>query len=571
MLYSKDQDQDQDYKNWIEFLEEEERELVRTKKPLYDLLDKIPFQYQKFVSNTINTIHKGNVEEYKKTIPVFLEKFSSKFKLYAENDFSKDNRELNKKKKQAILWAGQLLKTVGGKHMTQTAPFAVINEYQNQIEKQTEFCQKNKLMNSAGKFFSLTTPEQRKKQRNAENIKRIKAMEKKAKDLGFIFIFLTFTLPPVFHPNPSIGKNSYNGASPEQALDTINHFWKIYRANLAEQGLKTGSDFFGVWVKEGHKDSCIHKHALLFIDPQKVGIYKRIFNTVLKNERIRLARFYNFEVKKFKMNWDFKEEANSKNKKKAKASSYLFKYLSPDINHKDTLANDALFFAYGSRRIQFFGEKGKMTVFRHLVKNWKEYKNSIKSEAVIDMLETKNLYLFNKYHQENFKNVSVVTFDKKRNYLGVSYIPKDTWDGIHQQELLISKKQFSLIEDKEEILHSNNLGNKAIREIVLKHIDKAQERQRYFNNLMVSYFKKQLSKGIDNFLPQLNTFYSETTELTLINHLEKTLKIQRENIENTTKHNLLTVNHNYSSKNASHFWNTGEMPFTQTIPEAFFD
>lgn len=596
------------HNQFLEFIEEESKQDNFNNKAFKDLLNKVPFQYHNFVENTINTIYKGDVEKYKKTIPLFLKLFTREDKAYAESSVisnKKNFREVSKKRKQAILWAGQLLRTVGGRNMTAIAPFAVINDHLKDVEEQNKLCRKSKLMNSSGKMVRFTTPEQRKIERNADNFKRIKAMEKMADELNYKFIFLTITLPPNFHPNPSMGRFSYSGIRPQEALDTLNHFWALIRTNLNEKGLSAGDDFFGVWVKEGNKDSCIHKHCMLFVDPKKIKIYQNVFETVCRNERIRLAKKYGFSVKKYKLKWDFKiERNNSKEGKKAKASSYLFKYLSPDINNKETLANDSLFSAYGSRRIQFFGEDSKISVFRHLVRNWKEYEEYIEDKDVVQMLMNKDLYTFNTKYKDDFKNISVKV-DGKRKYLGVSYIPGRRINGFLKKEILVEKKQYIIIENQDKAvvkkyseemkgltfdndldLYNSNLSN------AVACFPKAQKKQNDFNDLLVEYYKNQALNGIDTFIPVAKCFFTETSEEVIKDYFGETLENQKKNFELNfedeyfklfhgikkeseieldlnTELLLLTLKHHYSSKNPSGFCKSEENTKIPIIEEDF--
>lgn len=580
-------------KEFLDFIDEEVKQETIKDNELKQLLLLVPYHYHNFVINRIETVFKGDIKAYKKTITLFLEKFTRNDKAYAEATIlaNKNNfRKISKKRKQKILWAGQLLGAVGGKKMSAVAPFPVINEYEREMEEQEEFCRKNKLLNSAGKKINLTTPKQRKLNRYADSTKRMYAMVKRAEELKYKFLLLTFTLPPVFHPNPSIGRNSYDGATPQLALDTINHFWALYRSNLAELGLSVGDDFFGFWAKEGHKDSCIHKHSVIFVDPKKIGIYEKVFYTLMANERKRLAKHFGMDLKKFKMKWDFKIDETGK----ANTATYLFKYLSPDINNKETVANDALFSAYGSRRVQFFGENSKISVFRHLVRNWKQYEHLIEDKDVVSMLENKDLYLFNTKYQEYFKNVSVMV-DGKRKYLGVSYVPGGKDGALFKKEILIEKKQYVVLENQDKAtikqykdmtnlkfdddveLYNTNLSN------LMVSFPLAQKKQSNFNELLVNYYQSQFVKGFDNFVSATKCFYTQTNDVVIKQYQLETLEEQKKvfelNGENdyfkefhgikeeteleldiNTEFLLLTLKHCYSSKNPSGFCFSLEKP-----------
>lgn len=581
---------------FIKFIEEETKQENFNDKARKDFLNKVPFQYHNFVINAIDKKHNGDLENYKKTIPLFEKKFTRELKAYAEKSIVSDknnNRSLSKKKKQAILYCGQLLKCVGGKNMTAIAPFAVINEYEYQQEQQELFCKRNKLMNAMGQLVKLTSPKQRKIERNSQSYRQAKAMEEQAKSLGYTFAFITLTLPPNFHPNPTVSKNNaYNGATPQEAVDTLNHFWKLIRSNLADKGLKVGVDFFGVRVVEGHKDSCLHGHNLLHIHPNNMKALQEVVMTVEKNERIRLSKLYNIELKKFKMKWDFKAEWKTSNKKRAKASSYLFKYLSPDVNNKETIANEALRSAYGSRAIQWFGLKNKITTFNHLIKNWKPYENQIENIEVVEMLKTKDLNLFYNKYEKDFINVSIKV-DGKNKFLGVSYVPNRN-TGISQKEILITKKQFILVENEDKSI-IEKFGQSMIGLEIEKDVDlfnsnvsnalasfpKAQKRQVEFNELVLNYYQNQSVKGFNNFVPALGCYYADTCEKVIKQYMNEELEefknkfelnfendyfktfngIKKESeldLDINTEYLLLTLKHHYSSKNPSGFCKSAE-------------
>ena len=583
---------------FLKFIEDEINQIDLKSNSIKTFLNKVPYQYHNYVINTIEKIHSGNLESYLKTIPLFLEKFSREEKAFAESSIVKDkknNRYLSKRKKQAILYAGQLLRCVGGKNMTATAPFAVINEYQYQQQQQELFCSKNKLLNSMGQLVKLTSPKQRRIERNAQNFKQSKAMEEQAISLGYTFAFITLTLPPIYHPNPTYSKrNSYKGATPQEATDTLNHFWKLIRSNCAAQGLKVGEDFFGVRVVEGQKDSCLHGHYLIHISPKNISTLQNIVSTVERNERIRLAKLHNISLKHFKLKWDFKAEWKRNNKKKAKASSYLFKYLSPDVSDKATVANESLRSFYGTRAIQWFGLKNKITTFNHIVKNWKPYENQIDNLEVISMLRSKDLTLFCKKYEQDFVNINV-EINGQNKFIGVSYIPNRKTTS-SKNEILITKKQFVLVqnEDREIIneLGKNMIGLKFQDDINLYNSNlsavnlafpRAQKRQSEFNEIVLNYFKNQFIKGIDNFVLALGCFYSETSDKVIKQFTDAELEEQKKNFELNYEHNyfmqfngvkkvseleldvnteflLLTLKHHYSSKNPSGFCDPQEQP-----------
>lgn len=94
-----------------------------------------------------------------------------------------------------------------------------------------------------------------------------KNLEAIAAQRGMGWLFLTFTAPPKFHPNPLKGKCSYD---PELGVRASHSFissaWSRVRALLYKRGIKGGIDsYFGIRTAETHKDGSVHWHLLVFI------------------------------------------------------------------------------------------------------------------------------------------------------------------------------------------------------------------------------------------------------------------------------------------------------------------
>lgn len=86
---------------------------------------------------------------------------------------------------------------------------------------------------------------------------------------------LTLTLEPEWHPNPSHGQNSWNGASPREAHQSLAQRWQailrdLDRLNIGISGLR---------VVEPHKDGCPHWHVWLLYRPEAE---QRILETVMR-------------------------------------------------------------------------------------------------------------------------------------------------------------------------------------------------------------------------------------------------------------------------------------------------
>lgn len=92
----------------------------------------------------------------------------------------------------------------------------------------------------------------------------VKAMESLAQDDGLVSALVTLTALPEWHPNPSHGDNSWNGASPREAHRHIADGWNSVQSELYKQGVGIS----GLRVVEPHQDGCPHWHIWLIYRPE---------------------------------------------------------------------------------------------------------------------------------------------------------------------------------------------------------------------------------------------------------------------------------------------------------------
>lgn len=102
-----------------------------------------------------------------------------------------------------------------------------------------------------------------------------KAMDELAQAEGLAAGMLTLTLEPEWHPNPSHGTSSWNGATPRAGHQVIAKRWQsilrdLHRAQIGLSGLR---------VVEPHKDGCPHWHLWLLYRPE---VETRLLATVMQ-------------------------------------------------------------------------------------------------------------------------------------------------------------------------------------------------------------------------------------------------------------------------------------------------
>jgi hypothetical protein len=103
----------------------------------------------------------------------------------------------------------------------------------------------------------------------------VKAMDEIAQAEGLESGMLTLTLEPEWHPNPSHGTGSWNGASPREAHRSMTQRWQAFLRDLDRA--KVGVS--GLRVVEPHKDSCPHWHVWLLYKPEAETI---ILSTIMR-------------------------------------------------------------------------------------------------------------------------------------------------------------------------------------------------------------------------------------------------------------------------------------------------
>lgn len=162
-----------------------------------------------------------------------------------------------------------------------------------------------------------------------------KNFEAMARENGMDWLFVTFTAPPEYHPNPS-SPNSKCSYKPELGVKAshiyINRAWTLIRAMLSKWGIRASpTSYFGARTVEVHKDGCIHWHLLIFI------------NDSLINNFTKACR------EKFSLPGQLKIVLGDDNK--GSASTYIFKYLMKefDTNTLDRNITDRLTKADGEK------------------------------------------------------------------------------------------------------------------------------------------------------------------------------------------------------------------------------
>ncbi|MHC8331861.1 replication endonuclease [Pseudomonas sp. LB3P25] len=195
---------------------------------------------------------------------------------------------------------------------------ATVNRMREKTNKTNEALAKLTMENTlTGKQFSmLEIAKASHSNRFNELYAFTKNFEVLAKENGMEWLFLTFTAPPEFHPNPSGAKSecSYNpDLGVKRSHDHINYAWKKIRAVLSKRGIKASPNtYFGARTVETHKDGCIHWHLIIFIQHSLID------------------EFTNSCKEYFPLHNQIKTVLGDD--KKGRASSYVFKYIMKEFD-----------------------------------------------------------------------------------------------------------------------------------------------------------------------------------------------------------------------------------------------
>jgi hypothetical protein len=113
------------------------------------------------------------------------------------------------------------------------------------------------------------------KERFAKLYTFVKAVDVLGQEAGLSSAMVTLTLEPEWHPNPSHGQASWNGASPRDAHRSLCHRWQAILRDLHRVGIRLS----GLRVAEPHKDACPHWHIWLLYRPEHES---RILAVIMK-------------------------------------------------------------------------------------------------------------------------------------------------------------------------------------------------------------------------------------------------------------------------------------------------
>jgi len=190
----------------------------------------------------------------------------------------------------------------------------------------------------------------------------VKAMERLAVSREYIWIMITLTCPPRFHPS----SKSYDGSSLREGNDFLN---RLYRKLFKFIGKKyyANSDYFGLRVAEVHQDGCPHWHILFYCSD------KMLIDLQSKLEQLLSGDGRPEDYYKTYSNKILKTQVEPGNE--TSPIGYVLKYLFPrstgNVSTTDTKTAKRVSYALkaaGVRQYQLIGAEGISTKVRALRK-----------------------------------------------------------------------------------------------------------------------------------------------------------------------------------------------------------
>lgn len=140
-----------------------------------------------------------------------------------------------------------------------------------------------------------------------------RACEQVAEREGLACLFLTLSLPPEYHRNPSQGRRGgwEDGLTPIVGIEALQYRWRLIRARLRKEGIAQ----LGLWTQEPHEDGTPHRHLLVWTPPADVARLVEIYRAVFEETHATTEGGVAVNVKR----WDASQAG--------KPSSYVMKYL----------------------------------------------------------------------------------------------------------------------------------------------------------------------------------------------------------------------------------------------------
>lgn len=236
-----------------------------------------------------------------------------------EMDPSFWRRRLRKKAASVGLLVACHLKMIGGEDSY--CDKWTTARFRERQEKAADWARSKVQKSSTGDIVTMEKiMEASKKAATSRIYAQLMGMQEIGEQIGLLPIFVTITLLPEWHPNPSMGECSWNGQSLEKAKKQIQEDYRKYNRRLHKAGIEP---VFGIRMLEPQKDGTPHLHILKWVRAEDVRLHGKILKKTLPGKHrtdLKIIRAGN-------------ENGELKNgKKAAKPITYIMKYIMKSLN-----------------------------------------------------------------------------------------------------------------------------------------------------------------------------------------------------------------------------------------------
>lgn len=209
--------------------------------------------------------------------------------------------------------------------------------------------------------------------RRIELVVRSRGDEERAVEMGYVGVFVNWTLPSKYHRNSA----KWNGCTPKEAHEVMMAKWRLARAWFNKP--KIGIHWFGLRVAEPHKDGTPHAHMFLYVHPcQKQDLIDIIEGIAIDEDMDEL-------VINGKLDKTPRITIKDCDPTKGTATGYIIKYISKNINGAHMPETDAEKSAFSAtawariHRIKQFSQSGSPSVGL-----WRQLRRANPEETAFD-------------------------------------------------------------------------------------------------------------------------------------------------------------------------------------------
>lgn len=142
-----------------------------------------------------------------------------------------------------------------------------MRDRQEQSQDLIGFLSRSYIMDTlTGELITMADKTQMQERTQARLLNRVNGVQDYADLLGLRAYFVTLTVPPRMHPNPTAGKSSWDGTTPKEAQTWIAERW----AKVQRKIQKAGVEWTYLRSVEPHKDGCPHWHIVIWTRPENM-------------------------------------------------------------------------------------------------------------------------------------------------------------------------------------------------------------------------------------------------------------------------------------------------------------